>query len=108
MWRSFSRGTAYRAEGRSSVFDGPKHFRYINYVCSSTNSGDSREGSMAAKKSVVVSLRMSPKLKAAVDHAAKRSGLGLMDWCRMTLGAGADQWNFGPPKRRKRHGKKPG
>ncbi len=60
------------------------------------------EDSMVQRKPVVVSVRLTPELKAAVDEAAKRSGLGLMDWVRAVLATAAHQGAFGPPKKRKR------
>ena len=61
---------------------------------------------MARQKAVVVSLRMTPELKRAVDQAARRSGLGLMDWIRAVLARAAHEGAFGPPKGGRKHGRK--
>jgi hypothetical protein len=60
------------------------------------------------EKLVVVSLRITPALKAMVDGAAKRSGLGLNDWLRAVLARAANEGAFAPAERgthgRKRQG----
>ncbi len=62
---------------------------------------------MPRKKPVVISVRLTPELKAAVDKAADRSGLGFTDWLRAVLAVAAHQGAFGPsPRRRTGHGKK--
>jgi len=56
-------------------------------------------------KVVVVSLRITPALKAMVDGAAKRSGLGINDWLRAVLARAANEGAFAPEKGT-RHGRK--
>ena len=60
------------------------------------------EDSMVQRKPIVMSVRLTHELKKSVDEAAKRSGLGLMDWVRAVLATAAHQGAFGPPRKRKR------
>ena len=53
---------------------------------------------MLNEKTVVVSLRMTPKLKKMVDQAARRSGLGLNDWLRAVLARAANEGAYAPRK----------
>ena len=62
---------------------------------------------MLSEKVVVVSLRMTPKLKKMVDLASRRSGLGLMDWIRAVLARAANEGAFAPRKGRRSNGRKP-
>jgi len=57
-------------------------------------------------KVVVVSLRITPALKAMVDGAAKRSGLGINDWLRAVLARAANEGAFAPREKGTRHGRK--
>ena len=50
------------------------------------------------EKLVVVSLRMTPTLKKMVDRAARKSGLGFMDWVRAVLARAANEGAFAPRK----------
>jgi hypothetical protein len=59
------------------------------------------EDPMVQRKPVVVSVRLTPELKAAVDAAAERSGLGLMDWVRGVLARAANEGAFAPRKPRR-------
>ena len=60
---------------------------------------------MDEDKSVVMSLRITPTLKAMVDAAAKRSGLGLNDWLRAVMALAANQGAFAPKGRGTRRGR---
>lgn len=62
---------------------------------------------MPREKSVLVGVRMTPALERAIKSAANSSGLGRLDWIRAVLARAANEGAFGPPKRRKSHGKKP-
>ena len=55
---------------------------------------------MLEEKVLVVSLRMTPRLKRMVDRATRKSGLGLMDWTRAVLARAANEGAFAPPTRR--------
>ena len=55
---------------------------------------------MLEEKVLVVSLRITPKLKMMVDRAARKSGLGQMDWMRAVLARAANEGAFAPPMRR--------
>ena len=57
---------------------------------------------MPSQKPVVVSLRLTPALKLAIDEAAARSGLGFTDWTRAVLARAANEGAFCPPKKRQR------
>ena len=61
---------------------------------------------MPREKSVLVGVRMTPALEKAINGAANSSGLGRMDWIRAVLARAANEGAFGPPRRRKPHGKK--
>lgn len=58
---------------------------------------------MPREKTMVISLRLTPGLKEAVEKAADRSGLGQMDWIRAVLARAANEGAFAPrPKKRER------
>ena len=63
------------------------------------------EDSMS-KKVVVISVRISPELKAAVDQTVEASGLGLTDWLRGVVARAVHEGAFTPRKgRRKKRGR---
>ncbi len=53
---------------------------------------------MVIEKQVVLSVRMTPSLKQAVDEAASRSGLTVLDWIRAVLARAANEGAFAPRK----------
>ena len=61
---------------------------------------------MSEDKLVVVSLRMTPRLKRQVDRTARTSGLGLNDWIRAVLARAANEGAFLPRKQRRSNGRK--
>ena len=54
-----------------------------------------------------LTLRISATLKQDCEDAAERAGLSLSDWVRAVLARAANEGAFAPPKRRRRHVRKP-
>lgn len=63
---------------------------------------------MAEQNSHIFQIRITPSLKKAIEHAAKRSAMTVSDWARCTLAVGAQQGAFAPPSKTKRSTKRKG
>lgn len=61
---------------------------------------------MTVHKQIVLSVRITPTLKEAVDRVADRSGLTTLDWIRAVLARAANEGAFGPRKRGGRDARK--